>query len=312
MKIKHILYPVDFSDCSRALNRQVEWVANHFDAEVTLLHVFEIPVMWYGTGEPPMINAECFQQFASNAEEQLSGYPIELPASRVNRAIEEGDVAWHINNWVEEHDVDLVMMGTHGYGSMRRLLLGSVAMKVLHDVSCPVWTSSPHEESLPKKPMAPSRILCALELTEEAVPLLRFVNKLAQDLRASVHLIHTVPGTDSRPYRYFDMDLRNYLKECTANDIAKSQHEAGTDFPVTITEGSISQITAAVAADQQADLVVIGRGKAQAVLGTLRTHAYEIIRHAPCSVLSYCSARAKIKTSDSESQSQSETALAVS
>ena len=51
MKIKHILFPIDFSDFSRALNPEVEWVAKRFDADVTLMHVVEIPVTSYGIGE---------------------------------------------------------------------------------------------------------------------------------------------------------------------------------------------------------------------------------------------------------------------
>lgn len=288
MNIKHILFPVDFSECARALNPEVEWMAGHFDAHVTLMHVFEIPVTWYGTAEAPLINAECFQQFADDAKERLQTYPLQVPASRVNRVIAEGDVAWHIRNWEEEHPVDLIMMGTHGYGSLRRALLGSVAMKTLHNVSCPIWTHS-RTQLDPSVPTGIFKILCALELTEEAVPLLRFVNAFAQDCGASVHLVHAVPETESRPYRYFDMDLHNYLKECATKDIQQSQQDAGTDFQVTITDGFIAKDTAAVALEQDADLIVIGRGKTQDLFGTFRTHTYDIIRQAPCPVLSYCS-----------------------
>ena len=54
-----------------------------------------------------------------------------------------------------------------------------------------------------------------------------------------------------------------------------------------ITKGHISEDIAGVAIDQNADLILMGRGKVRGTLGTLRTHACEIIRQAPCAVLSY-------------------------
>ncbi|MBV8904449.1 MAG: universal stress protein, partial [Acidobacteriia bacterium] len=58
MKMDHILFPIDFSDHSHALNAEVEWLASHFHSQVTLLHVFEIPTSWYGGGEASLINGE--------------------------------------------------------------------------------------------------------------------------------------------------------------------------------------------------------------------------------------------------------------
>ena len=288
MKLNHILFPVDFSECTRALTAEVEALANRFNAKVTLLHVFEIPVTWYGTGDAPLINAECFQRFAEDAKQRLLEYPIELPADRVDRILAEGDPAWNIRNWVQEHDVDLIMMGTHGYGSMRLLFMGSVAMKVLHNVDCPVWTQSPREQDDTRFHIPPSKIVCALELDEEAVPLLRFVKDLAKEFGASVHISHSVPEMIGRPYKYFDTDLHKYLLDTAALEIGTYQNEAGTDFPVSVSEGFVGQDTARVALERKADLVVVGRGNIQRVFGTLRTHTYEILRQVSCPVLSYC------------------------
>ncbi len=52
-----------------------------------------------------------------------------------------GDPAQVITAFAHTQGVDLIMMPTHGYGPFRRLLLGSVTAKVLHDAECPVWTA---------------------------------------------------------------------------------------------------------------------------------------------------------------------------
>jgi nucleotide-binding universal stress UspA family protein len=287
MRFDHILFPVDFSEHSPALNSEVEWLASHFNSRVTLLHVFEVPATWYGGGDAPLINAEDIRAYADAEKQRLQDYSIQIPEARVQRISAEGGAAWHIAKLVNENDVDLIVMGTHGYGPIRRLLLGSVAMKVLHDVSCPVWTHSALKQAGRTRSFGIKHIVCSIELTDEATRLLLFTKELAEDFGAEVRLVHSVPGLQSRPAKYFDVDLHRFLKESATEEISKLQREAGTDFPLTVTDGEIPRDVAEIAAGTNADLVVIGRGKTQERFGTLRTHAYEIIRQAPCPVLSY-------------------------
>jgi nucleotide-binding universal stress UspA family protein len=301
MNPTHILFPVDFSDSNRTLNPEVEYLASRFGADVTLLHVFEIPSSWYAGPEVPLMSAECLQSYAECVRQQLDEYRINVPSSHLRRVIVQGDPAWQINNCVHENKIDLVMMATHGYGPMRRLLLGSVAMKVLHDVTCAVWTHS-REKTFDGKPFdGVKKIVCAVELNEEAVPLLRFVSDLASEFDTSVRLVHSVPDDASRPYRYFNNELHRFLVKVADQEISKIQNEAGTCFDVDLVENPIVQSTALVAAEQKADLMVIGRGKTTHTLGSFRTHTYDIIREAHCPVLSYCAPqtedRLKHKTS---------------
>jgi nucleotide-binding universal stress UspA family protein len=273
MKIDHILFPIDFSEHSQALNGEAASLANFFQAKVTLLHVFEIPPAWYETGDLPMggamtLGGEYFTTFVEGARQRLDEYKIDVPASRVERVLAEGDAAWHIATYAKDHAIDLVVLGTHGHGALRRLLLGSVAMKVLHDVACPVWMHHHRGHEAHNAPAA--KIVCSLELSDEAVPLLRFTKELADTMGAQVRLIHVVADATA-----------------AGQEIAKLQEAAGTDFPVTIPQGPVVLDIAEFAEGQQADLIVIGRGKAQRTLGSLRTHAYEIIRYANCPVLSY-------------------------
>jgi nucleotide-binding universal stress UspA family protein len=285
MNFEHILFPTDFSERSRALNKQVEWLATQFHSRVTLMHVFEIPAAWYGACEASLINLDCFDAVRDSAERQLKDYQLNIPGDRLQRVVTSGDVAGEILNWADEHDVDLIAMGTHGYGALQGWLLGSVTAKVLHSARCPVWTDS--SSHAPRDPVAVSKILCAVELMNEAVPLLKFTNHLAQDLGASVQLIHSIPEIETRPNRYLDFDLHRYLMESARVELAKLQREAETSFPLTLSGIGISDALAEAASDHGADLVVIGRGKAQKAWGRFQTHAYEIIRYAPCPILSY-------------------------
>jgi nucleotide-binding universal stress UspA family protein len=305
VKIEHILFPIDFSEHSRALNSEVEWLASHFNAHVTLLHVFEVPTSWYGGGEFPLITSEDILRYADLEKQRLKDYPIQIPESRIERVSAEGSAACHIAHWSAKHDIDLVVMGTHGYGTFRRFLLGSVAMKVLHDVRCPVWTHSAHVESWTDSKKI-SRIVCALDLADEAVSVLRFTKELAAEFGAEVHLVHTIPEMESRSYRYFGMVFHRELMDFAKEQIRKLQHEAGTEFPLSLTDEYVAQDTAEVALMERADLIVIGRGKTRANFGSLRTHAYDIIRQARCPVLSYSMDRKEASSSAVESDRRAE------
>jgi len=283
MNIDRILFPVDFSENSPPVKAEVEWLAAQFNSNVILLHVFEVPNSWFGTGEGPLMTAGDFTAYRDALKQRLKEYAIDVPEDRVQRISDEGDAALQIAYWARTNDVDLVVMGTHGHGPVWRLLLGSVAMKVLHRVECPVLTLPP---SHPERLGSIGRIVCSIELAAEAVPVLRYTKALAARFGAGVELIHCVPNADHGLAKAFDRDLQEALKSWARAEIARFQTLAGTDFPLHISEGKIAEDVADFAKAMSADLVVIGRGHAQGRLGSVRTHAYSIIRDSPCAVLS--------------------------
>jgi len=286
MKFEHILFPVDFSQRIQLLNPAVEWMATHFGSQVTLIHVFEIPATWSGTVHVPLVNVRCFDAFSERAERSLNDYSIHLPQRQVQRVIEDGDAAGQITNWADEHNVDLIMMATHGYGRKREFLLGSVTAKVIHDANCAVWTDSLlhlREKGHPKS----ATVLCVVELGQETIPLLRFAGQLAVEFRARVHVIHAVRKAEARRRKWFDFDSSRDLADYARMEISKRQSVAGTDFPVIISEAATSEVVTTFAVEKHADLILIARGTANDKVGRLRTHAYHIIRDAPCPVLSY-------------------------
>jgi nucleotide-binding universal stress UspA family protein len=308
MKFEHILFPVDFSDHCRGLNPEVEWLASHFGSHVTLLHVFEIPASWYGTGEAPLLDASCLRAYVESQEERLKKYKLDVPEDRLERILAEGSPSWHITNWANEHDVDLIVMGTRGLGNVRGLLMGSVAAKVIHDASCPVWTDALLHPGAEDRQRTYQNIVCAIDITEEAPLVLQFAKELAHTLGSKVHIVHAVPAAETRPAKYFDFDLHSYLVDSARVTISKLQRDAGTDFPVSVKPGRIADAVSDGAIEHDADLVVIGSGRVREPFGRLRTHAYQIIRDAPCPVLSYLPAQT---TPSQDASEEKEGALSV-
>lgn len=137
-KIKHILFPVDFSPRSVAAAPFVEAMANRFHAKVTIVNIV-VPITYAGMTEPGAAFFIEPEELRLTAQKWLEGQlPTEFSGLDVTRIAQIGDPALGITSFAHSNNVDLIMMPTHGYGPFRRLLLGSVTAKVLHDAHVPV------------------------------------------------------------------------------------------------------------------------------------------------------------------------------
>ncbi len=283
---QNILFPIDMSDSCTATAPFVEAMAKKYNAAVTMLHVLEMPSGLipdcYG-GALPVIDIPTL--WKAETEAAQSYLTDRFKGFKVQRVVVEGDAAQTIDDYAREHGMDLIMLPTHGFGLFRTLLLGSVTAKVLHDTRCPVWTGV-HVEGAPTASPELATIMCAVDRTEDSILTMRFACRLAHDNRASLFLVHAVPGAEVAPEKYFDRDLRQYLEQDARKMIAQLQESAGVAAPLCLGAGEVSHVVRDSALGHSADLVVIGRGRATRTLGRLRSNVYSIIRDAPCPVIS--------------------------
>jgi nucleotide-binding universal stress UspA family protein len=274
------------SESSTATAPFVAAMAKKYNAEITLLHVLEMPSGlipdWYG-GAVPVIDTTAIWQAETEAAQTylMDGFE----GLKVHRVVVEGDAAQAIDEYARENGTDLIMMPTHGYGLFRTLLLGSVTAKVLHDTPCPVWTGV-HVEDAPAVSPEFATIMCAVDGTEDSVATMRFAYRLAHDNQSRLFLTHAIPGAEVAPEKYFDADLRAYLEQDARKTISQLQEQAGVAAPLCLGAGEVSHVVRDSALGHSADLVVIGRGRATRTLGRLRSNVYSIIRDAPCPVIS--------------------------
>jgi nucleotide-binding universal stress UspA family protein len=137
---ERILVPTDGSAASRpAIEHAIELAATH-DATLHAIYVINtasfasIPTegSWEGVSE--MLAREGGEALESVTEEaETHGVPVETVQV-------DGSPSREIVRYAEENGCDLIVMGTHGRGGIDRLLLGSVAEKVVRSSSVPVLT----------------------------------------------------------------------------------------------------------------------------------------------------------------------------
>lgn len=289
MKIKSILFPVDFSDRCRAVVPHVEAAARRFGSAATLLHMVEPQVMPYGLIETFAFPELQPAKLVEKAEELLDSFAdCAFEGMRTRRVVETGDPASSIASLARDWDIGLIMMPTRGLGAFRAALLGSVAAKVLHDADCPVWTAAhvgDGETPGSGQHVEWRNIVCAVDLSDESTRLIQAARDLRQTIGATVRIVHAVPGEEAFPQRLWNEEFENTLRKQAAETIRDMQCQAETNFEVCIEAGEVSRAVARCAERQNADLVLAGRGLDRGV-ARLRSHTYAIIRDAACPVLS--------------------------
>jgi nucleotide-binding universal stress UspA family protein len=281
--IKHIVFPVDFSDRTKGAVPFVAEMARRNDAKVTLITTSDLRYI-EGLEGLPLIDP---QVILDGVKDKLgNSFLRDFAGLPVHRVAVLGDPAGAITDFVAANKVDLVMMPTHGYGPFRRLLLGSVTAKILHDVHVPVWTTAHTGEAPDREHLDVRKILCAVDANPASIELMRWAAGLAQNLGATLRLVHAVPGIEAWPERQMDQEFEETLREDARRTIQDLEKAADIEVPVCVNTGAVPDVVREEALQHGADLIVIGRGALQETMGRLRTHAYGIIRHAPCPVLS--------------------------
>ena len=279
-----ILVPVAFSGRCEGAVQYAEALACHFHAELVLLHVVA-PVPAYWCPDAVVVSPEANEEVVAQSRAELDRFLGNgLQGISVTRVVEEGDPAQKIVEYAHNGKFDLIVMPTHGYGPFRRFLLGSVTAKVLHDVTCPVWTG-PHMEQAPAYPkISFHRVLCAIDLGPQSHAVLEWAAGFAHEYGADLDIVHAVPtSTVSVGGFYFDPEWRIHVVNEARDRISYFQENLGVAGRVLVETGEVAPAVWEAAAKSNADLVVIGRGHA-GVMGRLRANAYAIIRESPCPV----------------------------
>lgn len=283
---KHILFPVDFSEQNCHIAPYVACMARRYNARVTLLHAMDIPMGAYPAW-PVYGVALDLKGLEDDSRKRLESFQLsDFEDVSTTRLVMEGDPAWRIADYAEKENADLIMMPTHGYGPFRQFLLGSVTAKVLHDVKCPVWTSA-HTREAPAPPSGYKNVLCAVDLSEKSLPLLRWASLFACEQGATLKLLHAVSGATAPAG--FDIEgarFRSALHDLARQDLANLQKEAGTSVESVVKCGEVADVVRQAAEENSADLVVIGRGAMSKLFGRMRTNVYSIIRDTQCPVIS--------------------------
>jgi universal stress protein A len=146
IRLKRILHPTDFSQNAKAAEEYACALAEQFDAELHVMYVLQD--MMLVLPEPGSMFAypeTNLAEIRASAEKALQTVPEKgwAKQTKIVRSVRSGAPFVEIVRYAAEHEVDLIVMGTHGRGGLPHVLLGSVAERVVRKAGCPVLTVRP-------------------------------------------------------------------------------------------------------------------------------------------------------------------------
>jgi universal stress protein A len=141
---RRLLVPVDFSECSRVAFMHAMLLRTHFDAQLDVMHAFDVPAYLPPEALVVMghVSTPWFDFAERNAREGLSAFVSRTARQlRIDRQIIlPGPPASAIIELAREEGYDLIVLGTHGRTGVSHLVLGSTAERVVRAAPCPVLT----------------------------------------------------------------------------------------------------------------------------------------------------------------------------
>lgn len=289
--IERILVPIDFSNSSLVAVNHASALARHFHSAITLLHVSEVLVvhplngpLGFGVSSGEAERAE----HLTRRQKELDEFGItQLVGVSVKRLLCSGDPAKLIVQRANDEKSELILMPTHGHGSFRRFLLGSVTAKVLHDAECPVWTGTHLAEMPTLTPADIRHVMCAVNFGPQSLKTICWAAGFASELSAKLTVIHAVfdnpPSLPDRYMFYWQDQSHVGANERLRGLLLDSGIRADA---LVVSDGDIPRALSAAAKEKEAGLLVIGRSCAGDMTRRLGTHTYSIICNAPCPVVS--------------------------
>ncbi|MBL7978813.1 MAG: universal stress protein [Bacteroidetes Order II. Incertae sedis bacterium] len=272
-----LLIPIDRTDASYDLVPFARAFALEYGIrEIHLVHVLPLnpPV---GSLEPllqatlpvsdlPVLQEESKTYLDQFAQKVLAG------GFEVHQAVlYDWDVANALIRYTEDQQIDLVVMGTHGRKGLNRLLMGSVAEKVVREAPCPVLTVRPDANLV--KPALIRRIVVPTDLSKHAKMAFKVSLHLAARHGAAIHLLHVVNEEGLPPF--YD-PYWNYNKSKEA--LRSKVYRLLTKF-MEETEGPSVQVNRAIRFGQPEKEIIAFASGINADLIVIPTHGLTGLAH---------------------------------
>jgi len=297
LSVRNVLFATDFSAASEAALPYATAICRRFGSALHVAHVLsDVNVLMMTGGVDYVSMGTIYEDAHTEAKEKVDQITGRLEGIANHAHIRHGQVWKNLAAIIDENDIDLVVLGTHGRTGVGRLLLGSVAEDILRHSPCPVLTVGPNVAGRAKLPefgkgedLAPielelRQIVCAASFVPDAPRIVGYATRLAEEFMSRLTLMHVLEdytqlGSRPGPIEKGVDWLRSLLPANAALQYAPE---------IVLEYGAVAEAILKKAADREADLLVMGaRSTDDLVAAThLPWHtAHQLLVHAHCPVL---------------------------
>jgi nucleotide-binding universal stress UspA family protein len=193
LRIKNILFPTDFSNCARQALKHALFLTKQFRARLHMLHSVVLHQ------EDPHNPAHSLPYPGELHEilKKMATERMRIDVRATNEDENEIDVVFEqlrgfsasnlILKYADEHDIDLIVMGTHGRRGLGYVFLGSIAQEVARQAPCPVYTIRESENH--SRPGKIKEILLPVDFSDHSKKAVSIANVAAKNFDARLQLL---------------------------------------------------------------------------------------------------------------------------
>lgn len=289
--IESILVPTDGSAGAQAGARRGIDLAGTLGADLHILSVMDTseigPSLTSYTVEDRSKQEQLIEDEAERAVEAITEVAREHLSNSVTSAVERGVPAETIVEYADTHDVDIIVMGTHGRTGLERVLLGSVAEKTLRTASVPVVTVPPKADIANFGETEYDDILLPVDGSEGAEVAIDWGITLAKVYDATVHTVYSVDtswflGADETADIY---DTLAGPGEEALEAVREAARTAGVSVRGNVGSGPAARMILSYSEDHDIDLIVMGtHGRSGAKRYLIGSVTETVVRHAEAPV----------------------------
>ncbi|MDD5541757.1 MAG: universal stress protein [Acidobacteriia bacterium] len=277
--LKSILCPIDFSDLSALALRYASDFRKCSGGRLEVLYAnaFLPPPQLTSTQRNHL--AEAWKESKNSTQQYLDSFVAKvLPQAKeeLECHVVDSSPVEAIVEAATSRAADLIVMGTHGQSGENRMLLGSVAERVLREAPCPVLTVRQKKEST--APTAEIKnILVPINFSVVSRMALVSAGRIAQCFHAFMHVLRVIePAEDPRDEADEMARLRAWIPPDTRKMV---------ELQESVVKGEGAEQIVLFANDEKIDLIVMGAQHRQFFDSTVvGTTSLRVVRHAPCPV----------------------------
>jgi nucleotide-binding universal stress UspA family protein len=263
------------TDFSRASDRALEYalsLARSYDSRILLTHV--IPVDLLMRAELAAAPRDEMRQAARGEMDRIESSGSFFGVAH-EEIIEEGTLWPKLEKLIEDHEIDLVVVGTHGKGPSRKLVIGSSAEEIFRHSRVPVLTVGPQVEREPLYGVELRNILLATDLGIGSERQAAYAFTLAQEHCSRITLLHVEEREE---------DVERTVRRLKA--LVPSEADLRCLPLFRIERGDPVSEIQRIAAEIHTDLMVLGAKAPERLSPHVNcTKAYQVICSASCPVL---------------------------
>ncbi|HBH23227.1 MAG TPA: hypothetical protein DDY13_07365 [Cytophagales bacterium] len=275
--MKKILVPTDYSELADYAFNLASLVSENDSTEIHSLKVVEAPGETLFDKEGNLLDCTEYdvkplKEEAKKAEEQMEAWLGNKPGNP-HGIVQIGHLTDNILKYVEKHDIDLVVMGTHGATGFKELISGSHTERIVRNAEAPVLTLK-----CDRSQMKVRNILLPSNFTEHKKQNLQMVKKLQQNTGAAIHLLKVNTERDFCTNHEAMEEMKQFARDHELNNVTYNIY----------CDKSVEDGIVHYAQENAIDIVAIGTHGRKGISHWLRGSITEdIVNHVYMPILTY-------------------------